>query len=251
MSAPTAAPAKRKTLFSAITRIQPQTHDTKSFQIALPEAFDYQPGQFIMLTLEEPTMPDLKGKQRAYSIASTPTNKDHLEVVIKETPNGFFSKYMVRDCRPGEKVKFTGPWGHFVYNEGMPGHLVLIGAGSGIAPLLCMMRYLTDKKLSNKATLFFSNKTKEDLIYEKDLAELPKENPNLRVVNTLTREGAEDDWTGERGRISAEIIKKYVPDASHALYYLCGPPQMVDGVVKILKEEMGVDPAQIKTEKYD
>ena len=192
-----------------------------------------------------------RGTGGAYSIASAPTARDHVEVVIKETPNGFFSKYMVRDCKAGEKVKFTGPWGHFIYNESLPGHLVLIGAGSGIAPLLSMMRYLTDKKAPNKATLFFSNKTKEDIIYEKELAALPRANPNLRVINTLTREEEGDGWTGERGRVSAEMIKKHIPDVHGALYYLCGPPLMVDGVVKMLKEELGVDPAKIKTEKYD
>ncbi|HIH16399.1 MAG TPA: oxidoreductase [Candidatus Diapherotrites archaeon] len=247
----TTAPAQRKTLHSVVSGVTQQTHDTKSFQVRLPEAFDFQPGQFLMLSLEDPGNPDLKGKQRAYSIASSPTTQEYVEVVIKETPNGFFSKYMVRDCREGEKVKFTGPWGHFVYNESMPGHLVLIGAGSGIAPLLAMMRYLTDKRLSNKATLFFSNKTREDVIYEKKLAELPRQNPNLRVVNTLTREEEGDDWKGERGRVSAEMIKKHIPDVHGALYYLCGPPLMVDGVVKMLKEELGVDPAKIKTEKYD
>ncbi len=247
----TAAPATRKTLYSTVSDVKQETHDTKSFKIKLPEAFDYQPGQFLMLSLEEPKLADLKGKQRAYSIASTPTNQDHLEVVIKETPNGFFSKYMVRDCRVGEKVKFTGPWGHFQYNESMPGHLVLIGAGSGIAPLLAMMRYLTDKKAPNKATLFFSNKTQEDVIYAKELGELPRKNPNLQVVHTLTREEETADWMGERGRVSAEMIEKYVPEPKNSLYYLCGPPLMVDGVVKILKEEMAIDPAKIKTEKYD
>ncbi len=245
------APTGRKNLFSTVTEVIQQTHDTKSFKIGLPEAFPYQPGQFIMLTLEEPKLADLKAKQRAYSIASSPTEKGHLEVVIKETPNGFFSKYMVRDCAPGEKVKFTGPWGHFVYSETMAGHLVLIGAGSGIAPLLAMMRYLTDKKAPNKVTLFFSNKTHEDVIYKKELAALPQQNPNLRVVNTLTREDRPEGWEGELGRVSAEMVRKYIPDVNAALYYLCGPPLMVDGVVKMLKEELKIEPAKIKTEKYD
>src|SRR3989344_4820851 len=204
----TTAPAQRKTLHSVVSGVTQQTHDTKSFQVRLPEAFDFQPGQFLMLSLEDPGNPDLKGKQRAYSIASSPTTQEYVEVVIKETPNGFFSKYMVRDCKAGEKVKFTGPWGHFIYNESLPGHLVLIGAGSGIAPLLSMMRYLTDKKAPNKATLFFSNKTHEDIIYAKELAALPQQNPNLRVVNTLTREDGLEGWTGEKGRVSAEMVRK-------------------------------------------
>ncbi|MBR9707053.1 MAG: hypothetical protein GOV15_01320, partial [Candidatus Diapherotrites archaeon] len=125
--------------------------------------------------------------QRAYSLGSTPTKSETINTMVKEAPNGFMSKYLTRMLKEGDEVIITGPHGHFTYDESMSKNVVLIGAGSGITPLIGIARYCTDKKLDTKVTLLYSNRTTEDLIYEKELAELENENPNFKVVHTITR----------------------------------------------------------------
>ena len=109
---------------------------------------------------------------------------------------------------------------------------------------MCMIRYNVDKKLDTKITLLLSNKTPEDIIFRKDLEK--SKNKGINIINTVTRYDKED-WDGEKGRINQDMIKKHADLDS--IFYICGLPQMVDGIKKEL-EALGVDKTKIKIEKY-
>ncbi len=228
-----------------LTDLIKETPDTFTYVIkpqAGGEVIHYKPGQFVMLFLH----PDSEVKMsRAYSIASTPTWRDRVELTIKI--QGTFPQFL-KDLKPGHVFGLRGPQGHFVFEPSHMPHLVLLGAGVGVTPLMCMLRYATDLKLPNKITFLNANKTVEDTIYHKELNERHmKENPHLEMIFSYTRLPAEDPWHGERGRISWDMITRHVPEPMAPHYFICGPDQM-NKDLKALLIEKGVDRAKVKLE---
>ncbi len=208
---------------------------------------DFYPGQYVML--EVPYPPTGETLKRAYSIASPPTQKDRLELTIKRTPDGKASKVLTQDVKVGDAFKIKGPYGKFVWLPEMSTSIVLIGAGSGIVPLMCMLRYVREANIhSVRATLLYSNTHYEEIIYRRELEELNRYS-NIKVVFTLTR-SYHEGWKGYTGRINTQMILKEVQDIPANLYYLCGPPAFVDDMTSLL-ENLGVDKGQIRKEKYE
>jgi ferredoxin-NADP reductase len=156
---------------------------------------------------------------------------------------------LTQEVKVGDRFKIKGPYGKFIWLPHMSKSIVLIGAGSGIVPLMCMLRFIKSAQLRDvSAILLYSNTHYEEIIYREELDKL-SELPNIKVVHTLTREKPEH-WKGYTGRINKDMILKEVPNLRDNLYYLCGPPTFVDDMASIL-EELGVEKGRIKKEKYD
>ncbi len=237
-----------------VTDIIKLTNNSSAIRFERPAGFDYFAGQFIMLCVELNESETFKingGKsnlqKRAYSMSSSPTACDFIETTVKETPGGFMSKYLVREMKVGNNVKVTGPLGLFYYAKEMGNNIVLLGGGSGITPLLGILRYIKDSRLKTRATLIYSNKTEQDIIWSKELEELSKQE-NISVVNTLTRV-SKSEWGGELGRIDRKKIETYVDDYKSAVYYVCGSNDFVDHCIGVLSG-MGIPNERIKREKY-
>lgn len=248
-------PKLQRDIVSKITEILPQTHDTAVFRFSVPDNFEYYAGQFIMLRVDMKETEGFKIRDnknpsqiRAFSIASTPTQKGYVETAIKAEENGFVSVYMNKVAEVGDAVKISGPYGKFYFNESMGDEVVLLGAGSGITPLIGVMRYVAAKNLPTKVLLVYSNKTPEDIVYKKDLEELAK-NSNIKVVNTITRAKEEHKWEGETGRISEDLIKKNVSDITKPLYYICGSPEFSITMESMLVK-MGVPKERVHKENW-
>lgn len=231
---------------SRVLKVITETPSTKTLVFDLSNIeLDFYPGQYVMLNV--PYEGDIL--KRAYSIASPPTQKDTLELTVKRTPNGRASVVLTEYTREGDEFLIKGPYGKFVWVPSMGTNLVLIGAGSGIVPLMCILRYILSARLEHvKATLLYSNTHYEEIIYREELEKLDKYS-NIKVVHTLTRSWPEN-WKGYTGRINMDMILKEVEDIPTNLYYLCGPPQFVDDIASMLIE-LGVDGEKIKKEKYD
>ncbi|MFN4319363.1 MAG: ferredoxin reductase [Aquificaceae bacterium] len=229
-----------------VLKIIEETPSTKTLVFDLKGIdFDFYPGQYVMLSLP------YEGEvlKRAYSIASPPTQKETLELTIKRVPQGRASVYLTEKVKEGDEFLIKGPYGKFVWVPQMGTSLVLIGAGSGIVPLMCILRYIVSAKLEHvRATLIYSNTHYEEIIYRQELEKLQKYS-NIKVVHTLTRSHP-PHWQGYTGRINTHILLKEIEDIPTNLYYLCGPPQFVEDVANLLIE-LGVDKGQIKKEKYD
>lgn len=232
--------------FGKVIDIIDETPSTKTLVFDLKGIdFDFYPGQYVMVNVP------YEGEilKRAYSIANPPTKRDTLEITIKRVPNGRASTFLTERVNIGDEFFMKGPYGKFIWIPQMGTSLVLIGAGSGIVPLMCILRYIVSAKLEHvKATLLYSNTHYEEIIYREELERLERYS-NIRIVHTLTRSHP-PDWKGYIGRINHNMILKEIEDIPVNLYYLCGPPSFVDDIAKILLE-LGADKEQIKKEKYD
>ncbi len=246
--------AIRKDLTLRIDEIIPEAPDTKTFRFYLPpgEAFPFLPGQFVSLVM---MVPDASGeprkRSRAFSIASSPTEARHLDLTVKINMGGEMTPYLLHHARVGEEVRLKGPKGTFTFQEGKGERFLLIAGGSGIVPLMCILRYIVAKGLPVHARLLYSAKTPEDLIFRKDLDAMAAAHPRIRVDYTITQPQG-TSWTGRTGRtgrIDEPLLSEVLNESSYDLVYLCGPPPMVGHLVGHL-QALGFPPERIKTEKW-
>ena len=222
-----------------------ETPDTLTYRIkpaAGGEVIAYKPGQFVQLHLT----PDSEVKMsRSYSIASSPTTREFIDLTIKI--QGTFPQFL-KDLKPGHVFGLRGPLGHFYFDPATQPHIVLLGAGVGITPLMGMLRYATHLALPNKVTFIDVNKVEEDTIYRHELtSHHAKNNANLNLVLSYTRLAPEHPWKGERGRLNWDMIVKYVPEPLTKHYFICGPDQM-NKDLKVLLLEKGVPKELVKLE---
>ncbi|MEZ0360375.1 MAG: ferredoxin reductase [Hydrogenobacter sp.] len=235
--------------FSAsVVKILTETPTTKTLVFDISGInFDFYPGQYVMLEVPYPQTGEVL--KRAYSIANSPLRKNYLELTIKRTPNGKASVILTDRVKVGDTFRIKGPYGKFIWLPEMSEKVVFIGAGSGIVPLMCMLRYIVDAGLHHvKATLLYSNTSYEEIIYREELERMERYS-NIKIVHTLTR-SIPEGWRGYTGRINPDMILKEVDDMPVNLYYLCGPPKFVDDVTSMLTD-MGIDKERIKKEKYE
>ena len=219
-----------------------ETPDVKSVKFSFDgQKFDYKPGQYMMMELDVDDPEN--GNTRQLSIASSPT-ENFLLFSTKISQTSFKQKY--NSLKVGDKVKLKGPMGIFVLKEDAK-EVVLLGGGIGITPFRDMVKYACDKKLPIKLTLLYSNRTPNDICYKDEWPIFEKQNPNFKVVNTITE--STTGWNGRTGRINDAMIKEFCSDINNSLFYICGPPGMVDGLSNLLKT-MNVPQQNIKIEKF-
>ncbi len=235
-----------------VTEVIQETHDTVTlrFGFSKEKRISFIPGQFVMMAVgtEKEGKPTVV--KRSYSVASSPT-KDYLDLTIKAMPNGFISK-QIQNTKEGEQFEITGPFGHFAFNDKEMPEIVLIGAGSGISPLRCIIQYIQAKHLKTKAALIYSNKTPDDIIFKKELLEMNDEIQNFTLYLTITRPEEMENfrkWTGHTGRIDEAFLKECVSDVKKPFYFLCGPPEFVKSMETLLLE-LTVPKEKIKKEVY-
>src|SRR3989344_3287701 len=214
--------------------------------------FLFQPGQFVMMELDLEKTNKFKVKdgkkpiqKRPFSMSSTPLRKDYLEVTVKTTENAFVSDYFVNYLNKDEEIIVSGPFGKFYFDEkNTEENIMLIGAGSGISPLMSIFRFIHEKKLPISVHMLYSNKTQEEILWRKEIESLCK-SPNLSHEFTLTRE----EWEGTKGRINKEMILRGL-NSKDTHFYLCGPPEFVKSTELILLNKIGIKAENIKKEVY-
>ena len=221
-----------------VTKVKYETHDVFSTYFSR-DNFDYKPGQYVILELD---VEDLEGNTRPLSIASSPT-EGFILLSTKITDTPFKQKLIA--LRQGDKVKVKGPMGMFTLKEDAK-EIVFLGGGIGITPFRDMIKYAADRKLAIKLTLLYSNKTAADIVYKDEWEAFQKQNPNLKVVHTITDDAS---WHGRKGRINEAMIKEFCSDVNTAIFYICGPPGMVTGLYELLKT-MNIPQSNIKIEKF-
>lgn len=226
-----------------ITEIIQETPEVKLFRVAYPDGvdLDFKPGQFFMISI--PDDPEVK-VARAYSVASSPANKESIEFGLNKV--GIFSSRLF-ELKPGDKLKIKGPYGKFFFDEDDTRDVLLIGAGTGITPLMSILRCCGDKRLPHNLKLLYSVKTPDDIVYHKELEERRQQNPKLEYVVTCTRLREGMDWQGRAGRIERDLVKDTVQDPKRTVAFLCGGKEFVTSMIASL-EELGFEKDQIKTD---
>lgn len=228
-----------------ISRIIDETPNVKAFRVEVPHgaSIEFLPGQFFMVSFADD--PEIK-VSRAYSIASSPLDKGHLEIALDKV-GPFTTKLFA--MKEGGLLKFKGPYGKFCFNEEIKNNLVLIAGGTGITPLMGIIRYCNGKKLNNKIKLIYSVRTPSDVIYKNELEHIKKSNGNFDYVVAITRAEEHHGWHGRRGRVDLDLLKENVKDIGNSIYFLCGPNEFVHSVIEML-ENLGVRKEQIKTDVW-
>jgi len=242
-----AAPARRLEWQAVEVReIIVETFRVKSLLLHAPRWQGHLPGQHVDIRL---TAEDGYQAQRSYSIASPPED-DLLALTVEKVDDGEVSPYLVDDLRAGDRFELRGPiGGYFVWTVATPGPLSLIAGGSGIAPLMTMLRHRARRNVRNPALLLYSSRSLEDVIYREELDAMARGDPHLRVVHTLTRKQPEG-WTGHRRRIDRELLAEasFPPEQAPKIF-VCGPTSLVEAAASLLVD-LGHDPLEIKTERF-
>jgi ferredoxin-NADP reductase/Fe-S-cluster-containing hydrogenase component 2 len=224
------------------------THNVKTFRFCPPAGgpipFEYLPGQFLTLHVAPRGIPT----KRAYTIASTPTWHDRIEITVKREDQGAVSCWLHDELRVGDAVEVEAPNGTFVFSGREADSVVLIGGGVGVTPMMSVARYLTETGWPGKVYLLLSFRAPRDFIFREELAALEARNANLSVTVAMSRAG-DEPWVGAVGRIDAALLASAVPGLATRRAHICGPPAMMDGVKAALRG-LGVPEAQIRTEAF-
>jgi len=223
-----------------IKQIIPRTPDVKSFRFIRPEGLDCYPGQYMIVTINSEGM-ELR---EPFTISSSPTERDFLELTKKLTGHPFSNA--LESSKAGDKVVIDAPFGEFTF-KGEYDKIALLAGGIGITPQRCIIRYATDKQLKTDIILLYSSRFDDEIIFKNELEEMQRLNNNLKVVYTVTR--PTDKWKGLRGRIDKEMIQKVIPDYMGRIFYVCGPPKMVESMAAIFKE-LNIPENRIKQEFF-
>jgi ferredoxin-NADP reductase len=223
-----------------------ETSRVKSHLLQVTGWQGHLPGQHVDIRL---TAEDGYQAQRSYSIASPPED-EFVTLTAERVENGEVSPYLVDELRTGDQFELRGPiGGYFVWTIAIGGPLCLIAAGSGIAPLMAMLRHRDRQNIRVPAMLLHSSRNLEDVIYRTELDAMARRDPDLRVVTTLTRKQPEG-WAGYRRRIDKSMLADacFPPDRNPKTY-VCGPTPFVEDVSSFLVE-LGHDALTIKTERF-
>lgn len=226
-----------------------ETPGVKTFRL-LPSSddglmpFTFVPGQFLNVAF------GIGGARmnRSYSISSSPTQREYLDLTIKREPRGAVSRHIVDLLQVGDLIEAGGPVGKFTFDGTEAEDIVLISAGVGITPMVSISRYLTERSWPGDIFFIYTCRTPDDYILGKAIAALERSNPKLHVAVTMTKAEGKD-WKGPRGRITKEFLTKTVPELTKRRVHICGPATMMDAT-KALLIELGVLPEQVKMELF-
>ncbi|MEP6848402.1 MAG: FAD-binding oxidoreductase, partial [Acidobacteriota bacterium] len=228
--------------------VEDVTHNVRTFRFRTsdgkPIPFDYLAGQFLTLHIEPQGIPT----KRSYTIASTPTWRDRIEITVKREDHGLVSRWLHDELAIGDEIEIEGPSGTFFFTGTEAESIVLIGGGVGITPMMSKARYLTDINWSGKINLILAFQSPRDFIFRDEIAELQARNANLNVTVIMSSPG-DEPWSGNVGFIDAELLAAAVPDISNLRAHICGPPRMMDAVKAVLAG-LGMPDEQIKTEAF-
>ncbi len=230
-----------------VVEARPEAARARSLTLEMPEWPGHQPGQHVDVRL---TADDGYQAERSYSIASPPEDSPKVTITVERLDDGEVSPYLVDEVRPGDHLELRGPiGGYFVWKASMGGPLLLVGGGSGIVPLMAMIRHRRAVRSTVPTRLVYSARSPEEAIYRHELEDLAHGNDGLQVIYTFTRRQPEG-WTGYARRIDEQLLREVAwPAQDYARVYVCGPTQFVETAATSLVA-LGYNPAYVKTERF-
>jgi ferredoxin-NADP reductase len=230
-----------------VTRIKPETPQTKTLTVALPNWVAHRPGQHYDVRL---TGPDGYRTERSYSVASEPERAGEVDFTVERIDDGEVSPYLDDVVVAGDRLEVRGPiGGYFVWDVSLGGPLLLVGGGSGVVPLMAMLRHRAAQHSAVPARLLYSSRSADEVIYRAELDALAAGDDQLKVVYTFTRH-APPGWTGYQRRIDPAMLNDVIqPLGNSVRSYVCGPTLLVEAVSNALVA-MGQPAERIRTERF-
>jgi len=228
--------------------IRDLTYDIKLFRFKMlnSEKINYIPGQYVQLLT-----PVYKGSSeevyRAYSIASNPSDKSVVDLIIRLVPGGICTTYCFKYLKTGDKIKLNGPYGDFRLSD-TDAPIIFIAGGSGMAPILCMLYQMKNVSSRRKAVYYFGVNTEKDLFMVDEIKQFEKDLHDFKFVPVMARPENETAWQGEKGLVT-EAVQKNLKNACEYEAYLCGSPGMIDASIAVLKN-LGMPETSIFYDKF-
>jgi len=231
-------------LVASVAETVPETARAVTLRLDVPDWPGHRPGQHVDVRL---TAEDGYSAQRSYSIASPP-GADRVELTVERIDDGEVSPYLTSVADVGDQLELRGPiGGWFVWDGDHSAPVLLVGGGSGVVPLMAMLRHHAASHSATAMHLVYSARTLSDVIYRQELA--ARASPHRAITLTLTRESS-PDWAGYRGRVDAELLDELGwPSSVQPHCYVCGPTPFVEAVADALVG-LGHEPARVRTERF-
>src|ERR1035438_9839641 len=243
MSTTTASPVTMAKLLSR----HEVAEGTTAFRFEKPSNWTFKSGQYLDMTLLDPSEMDAEGNVRSFSIASAP-HEDALMVATRMRDTAF--KRVLNTMPLSSAVKIEGPSSSLTLHNNVKRTAVFLAGGIGITPFRSIVFRAAKEKLPHRIFLFYSNRRPEDAPFLYELQALEKENPNYKLVASMTEMAkSHQSWHGELGLIDREMISRYLKDTISPIYYVAGPPEMVKGLHTMINEA-GVDDDNIRAEEF-
>ena len=227
-------------LVARVREVIQRTSNVKSVRLDIGVKIDFQAGQFLSVTLQ-----NNPGLKRYLSISSSPTEECYLEFTKKLT-NSDFSQALDR-LKAGDSVNIQYPFGKFILGD-VPENIAFLSGGIGITPIRSIAKYVVDKNLGTDMVLVYANRSLKDIVFKEDFDAMQKVYPKLKVAHVLCE--AAPGFKCIPGLITGQVIRNEVSDYPRRKFYLCGPPQMVEAMEKILTQELSLPKANIITENF-
>lgn len=233
---------------TTVRKIEDVTPTIKRVYLKLPEGeeIDFKPGQYVQILA-----PEYQGNDeevyRAYSISSSPSKRDEIELLIGYIPEGIATTYVHQHLKEGDVLNIIGPFGHFFYQD-TEKPMIFVGSGTGIAPNLSILRYMQENKIDRPGYFISAGRKIDDLPMKEEIDAIAADLPHIQMVWSVT--GAEPGtWDGETLWVT-DALKKLVADTSDYEAYLCGSNVTIEQIVNILQER-GMPEDQIFYDKFE
>jgi len=233
-----------KTLPCRVEKMALLTHDIMKLQLKLPETerMQFMAGQYLEILLKD-------GKRRAFSIANAPHDDDFIELHIRHVPDGQFGDFVFDGLKEKTLLRIEGPLGSYFLREDSKRPIILMGGGTGFAPLKGMLEHAFYIKHDRPIHLFCGARAKRDLYMDDIVKPWLEQHKNLKYTAVLSNPAEDDNWQGETGLVHESVVKHY-PDLSGFDVYLSGPPPMVKAGMDLFYEK-GLPETQIYSDSFE
>jgi Na+-transporting NADH:ubiquinone oxidoreductase subunit F len=235
-----------KVRVSGIADLTPSIKGVTLGILSPEEGISFKPGQYIQLEIPKYKL-SKQPEYRAFSMSSSAEDTHAVELFIGLVEKGVVSTYVHEYLKMGEELTMRGPFGDFYFRDSER-DILMIATGTGLAPIMSILRYMRSHKIQRKTTLFFGTRIQEELYCTDELKEMEQQLPGFTYIPTLSREPEDSQWQGKRGRVTA-LIDELVPDSANYDAYICGNPDMVDSCTERLHGK-GIPEDQIYFDKF-
>src|ERR1700685_2347810 len=220
---------------------------TMAFRFEKPSGWTFMAGQYLDMSLLDPSETDSEGNVRSFTIASAP-HEENLMVATRMRDTAF--KRVLRTMPLGTTVKLEGPSGDFIFKKDVTRTAIFLAGGIGITPFRSIVHWAAKEKLPNRIVLFYSNRRPEDAPFLAELQKLERDNPKYKLIASMTEmEKSHQPWNGETGLIDQVMLRRHLKDAASPIYYIAGPPAMVKGL-HVMLSKTGISDDDIRAEEF-